>query len=163
MVTSQFNDKIIDPAELPAVIKKLKYEKKRIVSLNGSFDLMHAGHLYILYEAKKQGDVLVVALNSDDSIKKYKSIQRPIISLSDRMKMMAAIEVVDFVTYFHETEPSEILRKIRPDVHVNGAEYGLDCIESKTIKELGAALHLVERLPALSTSEIIKKIKSLCD
>jgi rfaE bifunctional protein nucleotidyltransferase chain/domain len=124
---------------------------------------MHAGHLYILYEAKKQGDVLIVALNSDDSIKKYKGNQRPIINLLHRMTMMAAIEAVDFVTYFDETEPSEILKKIRPDVHVNGTEYGLDCVESKVVKELGASLYLVERIPSLSTSEIIKKIKSLCD
>jgi rfaE bifunctional protein nucleotidyltransferase chain/domain len=159
----KFNDKFIDPEKLEEVIRNLRKQGKRVVSLNGSFDLMHAGHLYILYEAKKQGDVLIVALNSDESIRQYKNIHRPIIPLEYRIQMMAAIEVVDYVTYFHETAPMEILKKIHPDVHVNGAEYGASCVEAETVEQLGARLHLVDRIPSLSTSSIINKIRSLCD
>jgi rfaE bifunctional protein nucleotidyltransferase chain/domain len=158
-----FRQKIIDPKKISSVVASLKEQGKRVVSLNGSFDLLHAGHLEILYEAKKQGDILVVALNTDESIQVYKSKDRPIVPLNFRLQMMAAIEAVDLVTYFSETTPIEILKKIHPHVHVNGAEYGANCIESETVKELGAILHLVNRIPSLSTSAIVKKIKSICD
>lgn len=158
-----YQSKIIEPDKIASLVALLKKEGKRVVSLNGSFDLLHAGHLEIIFEAKKQGDVLVVALNTDESIQTYKSKERPIVSLNYRLQMMAAIQAVDFVTYFSETTPIEILKKIHPDVHVNGAEYGKDCIESRTVLDLGARLHLVDRIPSLSTSAIVKKIKSLCD
>ncbi len=159
----EYKSKLIHPDEISELVRELKQQNKRVVSLNGSFDLMHAGHLFMLFEAKKQGDILIVALNTDDSIKKYKSVQRPIIPLEYRMEMMAAISAVDYVTYFDETDPIRILEKIQPDVHVNGAEYGADCIEASTVKALGAKLHLVERIPSLSTTAIINKIRKLCD
>jgi len=152
--------KLIDPKKLSQWSKNIKKQKKTIVSLNGSFDLMHAGHLFLIYEAKKQGDVLIVALNSDASIKKYKSQNRPIVHLKYRIQMMAALEFVDYVTWFDETDPREVLKKINPDVHVNGKEYTEDCIEAETVKKLGARLHLIERVGegVLSTSDIIKRI-----
>ena len=121
--------------------------------------MLHAGHLQIIYEASLQGDVLIVALNSDASIKKYKSIKRPIIPLKYRLMMMAALEFVDYVTYFEETDPCRILSMIKPDVHVNGREYGENCIEADTVKKNGGRLHLVELVPSLSTTKIIEKIK----
>ncbi|NBO24439.1 MAG: D-glycero-beta-D-manno-heptose 1-phosphate adenylyltransferase [Chlamydiae bacterium] len=162
-MNNQPNKKIIQPDQLLDLVKQLKAKGKRVVSLNGSFDLLHAGHLYMIEEAKKQGDILILALNSDDSIKRYKSPLRPIISLNDRMQMIAALEKVDYVTFFDEIDPREVLKKIEPDVHVNGLEYGQDCIEAQTVKELGGTLYLVPRIEGLSTSSIIKKIKSLCD
>lgn len=159
----EYQQKIIDPDKILQLTKKLKKEGKRVVSLNGSFDLLHAGHLFIIYSAKNQGDILIVALNSDESIKQYKGSSRPIIPLKYRMEMMAAIEAVDFVTFFHETTPIEILKKIHPDIHVNGVEYGKECVEAKIVRELGAELYLVDRIPSLSTSSIITKIKELCD
>lgn len=154
--------KLLRAENLEEKIKQLRSNGKTIATLNGSFDLLHAGHLYILTQAKSQADVLIVAMNSDASIQKYKSPDRPIVTLQHRLEMMAAIECVDFVTWFEETDPCLLLLKIRPDVHVNGAEYGSDCIEAKTVKEIGARLHLVDRIPTLSTSSIIEKIKSLC-
>ena len=121
--------------------------------------MLHAGHLQIIYEASLQGDVLIVALNSDASIKKYKSIKRPIIPLKYRLMMLAALEFVDYVTYFEETDPCRILGVIKPDVHVNGKEYGETCIEADTVKKNGGRLHLVELVPSLSTTKIIEKIK----
>lgn len=153
--------KWIDPSELKERVEALKRQNKRIVTLNGSFDLMHAGHLYIIYEAKKQGDVLIVALNSDASIQQYKSPDRPIIPLKYRLELMSALEFVDYVTWFDETDPREILSIIRPHVHVNGVEYGENCIEAQTVKSHGGKVHLVDRIPGLSTSDILAKIQSL--
>jgi rfaE bifunctional protein nucleotidyltransferase chain/domain len=120
---------------------------------------MHAGHLHIIYQARLQADVLFVALNSDASIRAYKSSNRPIIPLTYRLEMMAALEFVDFVTWFEETDPCALLSKIRPDVHVNGVEYGAHCIESDTVRSFGGRMHLVDRIASLSTSSIIEKIQ----
>lgn len=152
---------MLQPKEIEARVEKLRTGNKTIVTLNGSFDLFHSGHLQIIYEASLQGDILIVALNSDFSIKKYKGPKRPIITLEDRIQMMAALSFVDYVTYFDEIDPIAILEKIKPDVHVNGSEYGKSCVEAGTIKKNGGKLYLVGRLPSLSTTNIIEKIK--CD
>jgi D-glycero-beta-D-manno-heptose 1-phosphate adenylyltransferase len=155
----QSQKKLIDPSVLEKKISEIKKEGKTIVSLNGSFDLLHAGHLQIIYEASLQGDILIVALNTDESIKKYKSVKRPIIPLKYRLLMIAALEFVDYVTYFEETDPCNILSKIKPDVHVNGREYGENCIEAATVKKYGGKIHIVDLIPSLSTTNIIEKIK----
>jgi rfaE bifunctional protein nucleotidyltransferase chain/domain len=151
--------KLIEPEKLEPKIAELKKRGLKIATLNGSFDLLHAGHLFILSEAKEQADLLIVALNSDASIQKYKSPYRPIVSLQHRLEMLSAIEFVDYVTWFEETDPRAILSKIKPDVHVNGAEYGENCIEAETVKTHGGRLHLVRRIPSLATSALIEKIK----
>ncbi|MBS0635386.1 MAG: adenylyltransferase/cytidyltransferase family protein [Verrucomicrobia bacterium] len=152
--------KWIDPKELQARVEELKKQGKTIATLNGSFDLMHAGHLYIIYEAKKQADILIVALNSDSSIQRYKSPTRPIITLKYRLELMSALEFVDYVTWFDETDPCNILSIIKPDVHVNGVEYGANCIEAETVKACGGRLHLVDRIPGLATSDVLEKIRN---
>lgn len=119
---------------------------------------MHAGHLHIIFEASQVADLLIVALNSDRSIQQYKSPLRPIVSLEYRLQMMAALEFVDYVTWFEETDPRQLLSVIKPDVHVNGAEYGENCIEAETVKAHGGKLHIVPLIPGLSTSQILKKI-----
>jgi rfaE bifunctional protein nucleotidyltransferase chain/domain len=155
--------KTIDPSKLEETIASWRAEGKTIATLNGSFDLMHAGHLEIIYEASKQADKLLVALNSDSSIKKYKSPKRPIIPLKYRLQMMAALGFVDAVTWFEETDPIALLERIKPDVHVNGAEYGHDCIEAPTVKRHGGRIHIVQLVPGLSTSNILKTIYALSD
>jgi D-glycero-beta-D-manno-heptose 1-phosphate adenylyltransferase len=151
-------NKIIIPSLLEEKILQLRQQHKKIVTVNGSFDLLHAGHLYILSQASKLAEILIVALNSDISIKGYKSPSRPIVSLPNRLEMMAAIEYVDYVTWFDELDPCKILGIIKPDVHVNGIEYGENCIESQVVAAGGGTLHLVQRIGGLATSEIIKKI-----
>lgn len=151
--------KVIEPYQLITIIEELKQQGKTIVTLNGSFDLMHAGHLQIVYEASLQGDILLVALNTDRSIKQYKSPKRPIIPLEYRLQMMAALQFVNYVTWFDETDPRAMLEKIKPTVHVNGSEYGVDCIEAETVKMHGGRIHIVNLVPSLSTSAIIKKIQ----
>lgn len=150
--------KYLDPKELEAAICSIRQEGHTIATLNGSFDLLHAGHLYMIHQASLQADRLIVLLNSDDSIRRYKSTKRPIITLQYRLELISALEFVHYVSYFDETDPCAILRRIAPDVHVNGIEYGLNCIEAATLGEIGARLHLVDRIPSLATSNLIEKI-----
>ena len=159
--TQDYKRKLIQPDQVSKTAEKLRKNGSTIATLNGSFDLMHAGHLHIIYEASKAADVLIVALNSDSSIQQYKSPDRPIIPLKYRLEMMAALEFVDYVTWFDETDPIRLLSEIKPDVHVNGAEYGSECIEAETIQSNGGRIQVVHLIDGLSTSEIIKKIHSL--
>jgi D-glycero-beta-D-manno-heptose 1-phosphate adenylyltransferase len=157
--STAYQKKLIHPEHLADQVEALRDQGKKIATLNGSFDLLHAGHLEIIYEASQVADVLIVALNSDSSIQKYKSPKRPIIPLEYRMQMMAALGFVDYVTWFEETDPIRLLNVIKPDVHVNGAEYGENCIEAETVKSHGGRVHIVKLVPGLSTSTIIKKIE----
>ncbi len=150
--------KLIEPALLEKRVENLRRQGKRIATLNGSFDLLHAGHMYMIYEASKVADILIVAVNTDASVKAYKSPKRPIIHLEYRLEMLSAIAFIDYLTWFDETDPRAILAKIRPDVHVNGIEYGENCIESEVVKQYGGKVHLVDRIPGLATSEIISTI-----
>ncbi len=147
--------KILDPSQLKERVEALRAEGKTVATLNGSFDLLHPGHLYILYEASKTADILLVALNSDASIQSNKGSSRPILSLDKRLEMLTAIAFVDYVTWFEESTPCTLLEKIQPDVHVNGAEYGENCIEADIVQKWGGRIHLVKRLPGLSTSELL--------
>src|ERR1700733_13455748 len=149
--------KYIDPSQLESKTDEIRELGLSIATLNGSFDLLHAGHLHIIFEASQTADVLIVALNTDESIKKYKSPARPIVSLRYRLQMMAAIEFVDFVTWFEETDPRRLLDVIKPNVHVNGSEYGETCIEAEIVKKYGK-LHIVKLVPGFSTSQILTKI-----
>lgn len=152
--------KYILPETLEEKVKELRAAGKTIATLNGSFDLLHAGHLKMIHEASEQGDVLILALNSDASIKKYKSSLRPIVPLEHRLEMIAALEFVDYVTSFDETDPIALLEKIKPDVHNNGSEYGENCIEAEAVKKHGGKIHIVKLVPGLSTTNLIEKIKS---
>ena len=152
--------KYISPDKLEEKVEQIRRAGKTIATLNGSFDLLHSGHLKMIHEASEQGVVLILALNSDQSIKKYKSPLRPIVPLEQRLEMIAALEFVDYVTFFDETDPICLLEKIKPDVHNNGSEYGEDCIEAETVKKYGGRIHIVKLVPGLSTSKLIEKIKS---
>lgn len=152
--------KIVAPDNLPAKLEVVRAQGKAVATVNGSFDLLHAGHLFILFEASKAADILVVALNTDSSIKRYKSPHRPFIALKERLALIAALSFVDFVTWFEEEDPRELLRRLRPAVHVNGAEYGPNCVEAGVVAEIGASLVLVPRLPGLATSDVVRKIKN---
>jgi rfaE bifunctional protein nucleotidyltransferase chain/domain len=155
--------KIFDLDTLLSKLAPYRAEGQKVATLNGSFDLLHAGHLHIFYEASQQADIFVVALNTDASIKRYKSPTRPIIPLQERMEMVAALLPVDFVTWFDEDDPRALLAKIHPDVHVNGSEYGSECIEAEVVQKHGGRIHIVEKIPGLATSQIISTIKKVCD
>lgn len=153
--------KVIGPDQLTKWVEERRRIGQTISTLNGSFDLLHAGHLEIISEAACQADCLLMLLNSDASIRAYKSPDRPIIPLEYRLKMIAALEMVDAVSWFEETDPRGILQKIKPDIHVNGAEYGVNCIEAEVVRQNGGRIHIVELVPGLSTSKIIEKIHQL--
>lgn len=137
----------------------LRARGKRIVTINGSFDILHNGHLHILNEARQCGDVLIVGLNSDSSVKSYKGSDRPIVSERHRAEMLLALRTVDYVHIFDEADPIAFLTEVSPDVHVNGSEYGEDCIESETVRRGGGKIHIVNRIPGLSTSLLVNALE----
>jgi D-beta-D-heptose 7-phosphate kinase/D-beta-D-heptose 1-phosphate adenosyltransferase len=138
----------------------LRAKGKRIVTINGSFDILHNGHLHILNEARQRGDVLIVGLNSDASVRSNKGPGRPIVPERRRAEMLLALRMVDYVHVFDEPEPIAFIRELNPDVHVNGSEYGEDCIESETVKRGGGRIHIVSRIPGLSTSNLVDRLQA---
>lgn len=158
----QAKKKYVDPKKLGEWADWMRNEGRTIATINGSFDLLHAGHLEILFEASLQADQLIVLLNSDESIKGYKGEDRPLVSLKYRQQMIASLYFVDYVSSFNAADPRKILSEIRPNVHVNGGEYGQDCIEAEAVKKGGGKLHLFARIPGLSTTAILEKMRATC-
>jgi D-beta-D-heptose 7-phosphate kinase/D-beta-D-heptose 1-phosphate adenosyltransferase len=134
--------------------------KKRVVFTNGCFDILHAGHVYLLKEAKKLGDILVVGLNSDASVRSLgKAPGRPINTLKDRAEVIAALGVVDFVVSFDQYTPEELLKYLKPDVFVKGGDYDADTmVGSEIVKNYGGVVKTIQYLSGFSTTQIVKKI-----
>ncbi len=153
--------KIKNLDELVVICDNLKKEGKTIVTTNGTFDLFHIGHLKSLEDSKEQGDVLIVGLNSDVSVKKYKSADRPIITQQLRMEVIAGLECVDYVFSFDETTPNVFLNKLKPQVHTNFIEYGEDCVDKETVIKNGGKLYMLKKYEGYSSSILIKKICSI--
>lgn len=154
--------KIITKQELRHLVSVLKEEERTLVTTNGSFDMFHAGHLRSLKFAKEQGDILIVGVNSDSSVKKYKSKKRPIIPEEQRAEIVASIIYVDYVVLFDETTPVNLLSMIKPDIHVKGSEYKENIPEKEVVEKYGGKVVFIERHELkISTSEIIKTIQEL--
>jgi len=151
-------DKIKSQEEIVKIVKSLKKKNKKIVTCNGSFDILHFGHIKSLWEAKAQGDFSIVLLNSDKSIKIYKGPQRPINSQRSRAKILAALECVDFITIFNEITPVNLLAKIKPDIYCQGKDWGRSCIERQIVEEYGGKIHILKWQKGLSTTKSIKRI-----
>ncbi len=144
---------------------KLKKEGKKIVTVNGSFDLLHIGHLDQLEQAKRQGDVLFIGINSDRSIAERKGKNRPVNPEEARAAMLAALACVDFVTIIdspYSEMQNYLLRAIKPDIHVNGPDYGEPStwIEWPVMREVEAKGYTAKKLNNFSTTELIDKIKN---
>ena len=120
--------KIINIEELKKIVNELKNQNKIIVTTNGIFDILHIGHIRYLKKAKKLGDVLIIAINSDSSTKQIKGTKRPLNNENDRMEALAALECVDYVIIFNEENPIKILEEIKPNIHVKGGDYKIDKI-----------------------------------
>ncbi len=161
MFTDVMGTIVKTPEILKDLLVQLRAEGKRIVSTNGCFDLLHRGHVHILREAKQQGDILIVGLNSDVSVRKNKGGSRPILPEHERAELLCSLEMVDFVYLFDEKDCVEFVRLVAPDVHANDASYGENCIESGAVKDCGGRLHLVSKIQAPSTTNIINKIQTL--
>ena len=154
--------KIVSGAELQNIVEKLKQENKKIVTTNGAFDLLHAGHIKSLKFAKEQGDILIVGLNSNSSIKKYKSKKRPIIPETERAYLLSSVKYVDYITIFEEETPLNLLEIIKPDVHVKGSEYKKNILEKKVVEKYGGKVVFIEReVNDVSTTKIIERILQL--
>jgi len=153
--TAEFRIKSED--EIAKIVKRLKADKKRVVFTNGCFDILHIGHIKYLEKARAMGDILIVGLNSDESVKRLKGESRPINSEYDRAYLISALEVVDYVTIFNEDTPYELIKAIEPDILVKGGDYeGKEVVGSDIAKEV----HLVDFIEGKSTSSIIEKILS---
>lgn len=131
------------------------YDFDTIVFTNGCFDLLHSGHIHLLETAKSLGHVLVVALNTDESVAKLKGPERPIDKLEDRMTIIAALECVDYVISFDELTPKTVLDEIKPNIVVKGGDYAID----EVVTTPGARVVLVEQKHGFSTTKKINKIK----
>jgi D-glycero-beta-D-manno-heptose 1-phosphate adenylyltransferase len=128
--------KIVERSDLAAECARLRAAGQKIVFTNGCFDLVHAGHATYLQFARAQGDVLVVGLNTDASVRRYKGAQRPLVDEQNRARMMAALECVDYVTFFDEDEPKALIAKLQPDVLVKAEDWahyvsGRDVVEAR--------------------------------
>ena len=146
---------------LQDLLKKLRKEHKTIVTTNGCFDILHVGHVRYLEETKKFGDVLIVALNSDKSVKRLKGEGRPINNENDRAEVLNGLKSVDYVVLFDEDSPADLLAEIKPDVHTKGADYTVETLpEAKIIMENGGRLEFIQFVPAKSTTSTIAKINA---
>ncbi len=158
-------DKMLALADAAKKAEELRAEGKIIVTVNGAFDLLQAGHLDFLEEAKQQGDVLIVGINTDESIRDKKGSSRPIVPQDNRAALLAALVCVDYVTImegaYNEEPHGSFLPAIKPHIHVNGEEYGPveGWVEWPVMEQLDIRPYQVRRRPNLSTSEIIEKIK----
>lgn len=147
--------------DLQPLLKKLRAEGKTIVTTNGCFDILHVGHVRYLEETKKFGDILIVALNSDASVRRLKGEGRPINNEMDRAEVLNGLKSVDYVVLFDEDSPADLLAKIKPDVHTKGADYTVETLpESKIILENGGRLEFIKFVEGKSTTNTIKKINA---
>ncbi len=146
--------------EILLIRKKLKAEGKKIVFTNGCFDLIHAGHVDYLVKAKAMGDVLILALNTDASVKRIKGNKRPILKQDERAFIVSNIKPVDYVTFFDEDTPAEIISDLIPDILVKGADWTIDKIVGREIVEAnGGEVKTIRLVNDQSTSNIINIIK----
>ena len=145
---------------LAVLAAKLRAQGKRIVSVAGRFDILHRGHVYILNEARKAGDVVVVGLNSDASVRSTKGSGRPLVPEQQRAEMLLALRTVDYVHIFDEPEPIAFLEALNPDVHVNGATYADDGAEAAAVTHAGGRVHVVDRLAADVPADLAERRRS---
>jgi D-beta-D-heptose 7-phosphate kinase/D-beta-D-heptose 1-phosphate adenosyltransferase len=161
-VTGETSAKIKSLDDLVQELNRLKKDGRRIVFTNGCFDLLHVGHVRYLEEAKSYGDVLVVAVNSDSSVRNIKGNNRPLMPEDERAELLAALCVVDYVLIFNEPDPHFILSQIVPHILVKGGDWSPDKIIGRDIVEgAGGKVILVPEIPGRSTSAIIQSIQSL--
>ena len=154
------NKKLLTRKKLLAVVQQLKRRGKIIVTTNGVFDLLHVGHVRYLREAKKLGDVLVVALNSDSSTHALKGPTRPLNAAQDRAEVLAALQSVDLVTIFSERDPRALLNRVKPHVHVKGGDYKLhDLPERDVVEENGGRVVLIKPSRGYSTTATIARTR----
>lgn len=148
--------------QLNNIVKELRKQKKKIVFSNGCFDILHKGHINLLHKARREGDVLIVGVNNDESIRKVKGAERPINSLEDRITVLSGLESVDYIVAFEEESPVHLIKAVHPDVFVKGSTYTENSIpEAPLLKKLGCEVKIVAYTEDRSTTQIINKIRDI--
>ena len=146
--------------ELEPIVAAAKRDGKTVVFTNGCFDLLHRGHVHLLRQSKNLGDILIVAVNSDRSVREIKGPTRPILPEIDRLSLISAMEMVDYVILFEEPDPYRVIKALRPNVLVKGGDWAEDeVVGSDVVKQNGGRVELVPYLKGFSTSEIIEKVR----
>lgn len=152
---------ILDHQELKRRIDSLKEAGQRVAFTNGCFNLLHVGHVRYLQGAAEIGDALITAINSDDSVRALKGADYPVVPQDERAEIVAALECVDFVTIFEETDVSGLLLKLEPSVHAKGSDYTLETIpERETVLSYGGELAIAGDPKDHSTTDLIEHIAS---
>jgi rfaE bifunctional protein nucleotidyltransferase chain/domain len=153
---------IIDRQKLLSLIQKLKTEGKSIIFTNGCFDILHSGHIDYLKRTKELGDILIIGINSDESVKKIKQQNRPINKLLDRMIILDSIKYVDYVVPFNEETPEHLIKIIKPDILTKGGDWNKkDVVGSDFVKSYGGKVVIIPYIKGKSTTNTIKKIRDL--
>jgi rfaE bifunctional protein nucleotidyltransferase chain/domain len=155
--------KIVSQEELIQVTALEKRGGRRVVFTNGCFDLLHPGHVRCLAEARALGDVLVVAINSDRSVRGNKGPERPLVSERDRAEVLAALSSVDYVTIFDEPTPRELVARVLPGILVKGADWALDQVAGREeVEAAGGRVVSIPLAPGYSTTNIVQRIRNAC-
>ena len=150
---------IPDRKQLAKALAAERKKKRTIVFTNGVFDLLHAGHAHSLARAAALGDVLVVGVNDDASVKRLKGEQRPIVPLAQRGELLAALACVAYATPFSEDTPEQLIRAVEPDVLVKGKDYeGKEVVGADFVRARGGKVELIEMVPGVSTSDLVQEI-----
>ena len=155
--------KIVDLAELAGISKELRDAGKKLVATNGCFDLLHVGHVKYLQAARALGDVLVVGLNGDESVRDLKGPGRPINNEKDRAEVLAALDHVDLVSIFPDKRATRFLEAAAPAVYVKGGDYTSDTLdpeERAILQKVGAEIRFIPFIPGYSTSRLLEQLKS---
>ncbi|MFH1277479.1 MAG: D-glycero-beta-D-manno-heptose 1-phosphate adenylyltransferase [Candidatus Eisenbacteria bacterium] len=151
--------RVVSEGEIVRLREEAAREGRRFVFTNGCFDVIHAGHLHVLREAKGAGDLLLVAVNGDDSVRRLKGEGRPLVGEEDRAELIAALEPVDFVVLFHEETPGRIIDLLKPDVLVKGGDYGPnEIVGAGTVRAAGGEVLVIPLKEGLSTRSLIARI-----
>jgi D-beta-D-heptose 7-phosphate kinase/D-beta-D-heptose 1-phosphate adenosyltransferase len=155
-------EKILTVAQLTPILERARADRKRIVFTNGCFDLMHVGHVRYLQQAKTLGDLLVVGVNSDDSVRSLnKGPDRPVVPDVQRAEVLAALECVDYVVIFSEPDPRRVIADVQPDVLVKGGDWSIDRIVGREIVEAGGGIvKTIPLVPDVSTTALLRRIRS---
>lgn len=156
------SDKIMTAAQLVPVLEQARTQKKLIVFTNGCFDLMHIGHTRYLQAARALGDLLVVGVNSDASVRSLnKGSDRPIVPEAQRAEVLAALGCVDYVVIFTEPDPGELIAALRPDILVKGGDWALNTIVGReTVEARGGIVTTIPLIPGMSTTSLLQRIRS---
>ncbi|MCA1957014.1 MAG: D-glycero-beta-D-manno-heptose 1-phosphate adenylyltransferase [Nitrospira sp.] len=154
--------KVLTVAQLIPILERARADRKRIVFTNGCFDLMHIGHVRYLQQAKMLGDLLVVGVNSDDSVRSLnKGPDRPVVPDVQRAEVLAALECVDYVVIFSEPDPRRVIADVLPDVLVKGGDWSIDKIVGREIVEAGGGIvKTIPLVPDVSTTALLRRIRS---